>query len=163
MIDVFNKSRFEGALPVHQSTGQPLWQGLGLRDGEECYIVPVRPGVLIYIRSSVQQSGWAAEAAEDSIRCWLASDITGRPLSSKPQRWITRVNGWERRLTKQLQLFWRLGMQLEACPQPVHTDDQTVTMMHARLIKKDGPNKGKWFPVCPECGHWDWDNQLITE
>jgi hypothetical protein len=162
-IDVFSRERFEQALPVHKDTGKPLWQGIGLREGEECYIIPVRlnPGVLIYIRSSVKENGYAAESAEDSIRCWLAADITGRGLGSKPKRWITRVNGWDKRLTEQLQLLWRVGRRIEACHNPAHADDQFITLRHAYRVKdKESKNYGQWFLKCPACGEgFEWITQ----
>jgi len=160
MIDVFNRERFEQALPQHETTGLPLWVGLGLRGGaqpEYCYTVQVKPGVLIYIRSSVRANGWCAAAAKDSIRCWLASDATGRSISSKDQRWITRMPGWEERLAETLRKLWILGDQLEHCPN--HPDP---VLMHARKVIKETKNKGKWFQACPNCGQfYDWLQESI--
>jgi hypothetical protein len=147
VIDVFTRQDFEAALPVHNLTGAALWKSLGLLQGEYCYAVTVRPGVLIFIRSSVDRSGCAAESGEDSIRCWLASDETGTPLGSKMFRWTTRIPGWEERLKKQLRAFWTIGMKLKPCP----TCGETLK---ALLVKKPGPNQGRWFAKC--CEEFQW-------
>lgn len=147
MIDVFTRERFEAALPVHNVTGAALWKGLGQIQGEYCYAVPVQPGVLIFIRSSVDFSGVAAQSGEDSIRCWLASDETGSPLGSKMSRWVTRVPGWEERLKAQLRAFWTIGRKLKPCP-------VCNTPPMALCVKKPGPNKGRWFSKC--CENFQW-------
>jgi hypothetical protein len=146
MIDVFTRQRFEAALPVHNRTGVALWKGMGLVNGEYCYVVAVQPGVLIYVRSSVGPSGYAAESGEDSIRCWIASDETGTPLGSKMSRWVTRVPGWEDRLKELLRALWTIAAQLKPCPVCGET-------MKAFRVKKEGPNKGRWFTKC--CGGFD--------
>ncbi len=148
MIDHFSKDEFEKALPV--AGGLPLWRPLGLRAGEHCYGVPVKPGVLIHIRSSVGPDGHAADTAKDSIRCWLSADEGGKPLGSKDSRWIARTNGWQRRLTETLRTLWRMGRQLDACPECGRT-------MLALKVKRDGPNVGRWFAKCMDCnrdGGW---------
>lgn len=143
MIDRYTREQFEAALP-RASAANPLWQGAGMVNGEHCYVVPVKPGVLIFIRSSVRADDLAADAAKDSIRCWLASDAKGTPLSGKAQRWITRVNGWDARLLETLRALWRLGRQLEACP-------RCNVITHALRVRKDSANKGRWFAGCPNC------------
>lgn len=147
MIDQYTKERFEEALP--KVGGQPLWTALGLRGGEHCYIVPVAPGVLIYVRSTVRADGVAADTAKDSIRCWLASDDGGSALGSKDVRWIARTTGWDRRMTETLRALWRLGRQLKPCA--------CGKMMLALKVTKPGENKGRWFTKCPDCdvfGGW---------
>lgn len=149
MIDRFDRSRFQAALP--SLAGQPLWQRLGIVAGEYCYIIPVHPGVLIYIRSSIRDDGLAAASSKDSIRLWLAADANGKPLGSKDQRWVTRVNGWESRLLETLRKLWRLGRQLGPCPVC------NVTMLALKVRKPNSPNHGRWFSSCPQCkafGRW---------
>ena len=153
MIDRFTRQRFEAALPV--VGGQPLWQSLSLQQGEYCYYLPVRSGVLIYIRSTVAADNLAADTAKDSIRCWLAADTTGKGLGSKDQRWIARTNGWDKRLTETLRNLWRIGHQLKSCPH-CHT-----TML--ALKTQSGENKGKWFTKCPNCKDKDTFAWLQTE
>lgn len=143
MIDQFTKDAFEAALPRVGST--PLWTHLGLREGEHAYLVRVAPEVFIYIRSTVRAEGRAAAASKDSIRCWLARDPEGAPLGSKASRWITRVSGWDRRLVEELRLLWRLGRQLKPCPE---CGGRTL----AKLTRKVGPNEGRWFASCEQCG-----------
>ena len=147
MTERFSVPEFELALPA--AAGQALWQPLGLVGGEHCYVVPVKPGVLIFVRSSVKADGWAAETAQDSIRCWLASDDKGTPLGSKDQRWIARTSGWRKRLLDTLRALWRLGKQLTPC--------SCGAQMLALKVKKEGENRGKWFAKCPQCqkfGGW---------
>lgn len=148
MIDRFTKDRFEAALP-RIGKQNPLWSEVGLRDGEYCYIVPINPGILVYIRSSVRSDGLAAESAKDSIRCWLAMDDKGTTLSSKDTRWVTRVSGWERRLLETLRTLWRIGRQLAkvgSCP-------RCQARPRALKVKKPGPNQGRWFAACPNCAN----------
>jgi hypothetical protein len=147
MIDVFTRQRFEAALPVHNLTGAALWRGLGLYWGEYCYAIDVRPGVLIFIQSSMDSSGYAALSGKDSIRVRLASDETGSPLGSKMSRWITRIPGWEDRLKTQLRAFWTIGMKLKPCPTCGAT-------LKAFLVQKEGPNEGRWFIKCCETFQW---------
>jgi len=146
MIDRFDRVAFEAALPCIGCIGKvnKLWNYMGIQDGEHVYTVPVRPGVLIFIRSSIRTDGLAAESAKDSIRCWLASDGKGTPLGSKDSHWITRVKGWPDRLTNTLRKLWRLGHQLEKCP-------KCGAQLLALKVKKEGPNKGRWFAACPNC------------
>ena len=145
MIDRFDRKRFEDALPRHKDTQQPVWRGLGLIGGEYCYTVEIQPGVLIYIRSSVKADGWAADTAEDSIRCWL-TDPQGRPLASKDQAYVTRVNGWAGRLTDLLRKMWRLGSQLGECP---HCGATTLAVK-----TKTGQHVGRYHERCGPCGLW---------
>lgn len=147
MIQRFTRAEFEAALPKIKNTSQPLWSLIGLIDGEHCYAVPVRPGVIIFVRSSIRSDGLAADVAADSIRCWLASGPDGKALSSKNARWITRVNGWEARLTSTLRVLWRLGSKLEICP-------TCGDMMHA-LKSKSEANTGRWYRKCLTCNRFD--------
>ena len=146
MIDTFDRAAFEAALP--SVARQPLWSALGLVAGEHCYVIPIKPGVLIYIRSSVDASGFCAETGWDSIRCWLAADATGKPLGGKCERWISRVSGWQNRMTETLRTLWRLGRKLKPCP-------DCGVQLHALKVKKPGPNHGRFFASCPSCRRFD--------
>jgi hypothetical protein len=148
MTERFSRDQFENALPRCKVFGDPLWRFVGFVDGECVYTVKIidNPGVLIYIRSSIRADGLAADSAQDSIRCWLASDNRGTPLGSKDSRWITRVNGWQMRMTETLRKLWRLGHQLERCP-------KCQSQLMALKVKKLGPNKGRWFSACPSCAN----------
>lgn len=142
MIDRFTKERFEKALPCLKGTKQPLWLSEGIRSGEYGYLIPVKPGVVILVRSTIDSTGVAANSGEDSIRCWLA-DSGGVSLGSKDVRWISRVNGWDRRMTETLRKLWRVGHRLEACP--------TCGKMMGAFKAKTGHNVGKWFMKCMPC------------
>ena len=140
MIDRFDAARFEAALPAGH------WRFFGIVDGERCYGVDVKPGVLIYVRSTIQADGLAADTAKDSIRCWLA-DVKGASLSSKNSRWISRVSGWERRLTGTLRVLWYYGHQLQPC--------NWCGRMMSAFKTKSGTHAGRWFAKCVDCGKFD--------
>jgi hypothetical protein len=148
MIDRFSKEQFEAALPKHKETQKPLWRGLGLQGGEYAYSIEVKPGVEVWVRSSVRANGQAALVAEDSIRAWLASP-DGSSLGSKDQRWITRVNGWQTRMTDVLRKLYKRGLELGPCP----TCGCKTTL--AMKVVKEGPNKGRYFQMCSskQCPH----------
>jgi hypothetical protein len=145
-VDHFSRAQFEAALPCLKGTRTPLWGYTGLISGEHQYYLPVKPGVIIVIRSSVGADGHSAEAAKDSIRCWLA-DPQGKPLGSKYGRWVTRVGGWERRLTDVLRALWTFGRKLVNCPKCQHQMKAFKT--------GGGPNEGRWYMKCTECNWWD--------
>ncbi|MDP9024250.1 MAG: hypothetical protein M3N13_02595 [Candidatus Eremiobacteraeota bacterium] len=150
MIDNFSRERFEAALPA--VNGAPLWKHLGVCSGEHCYVISVRPGVMIYVRSSLDFSGRCAESGEDSIRAWICSDENGTPLGSKNERWISRVSKWEARLTETLRTLWRVGSALGRrslhCPACDHR-------LYALKVKKVGVNTGRFFAGCPNCHYFD--------
>lgn len=74
-IDQFTREQFEAALPVDKESGKPLWEHLGLKDGEHVYAIPVKrkdeAPVRIVIRSSVGPHEKAYSSGNDSIRMWL--------------------------------------------------------------------------------------------
>lgn len=142
MVDIFNKQQFEAALPKHKTTQEPLWKSLGLDMGEYSYIVPVKPGVAIMIRSSIDSSGVSASTGEDSIRLWLINPDTMQPVGSKVSNYITRVSGWETRLINQLRLLYALAGKVRPC-----ACGKTIQIFK---VKKDGPTKGKLFIRCSD-------------
>ena len=142
----FTRAQFEAALPCLKGTRQPLWISYGVVGGEYSYGVPIKPGVVIIVRSSVKMDGLAADTAKDSIRCWLASP-TGQPLGSKYSKYVTRVAGWERRLTETIRALWRFGRRLVACPKCGHQMSAFKTT--------NGPNEGRWYMKCADCQWWD--------
>ena len=84
MINQFTKQEFEQAL--HGFLNGTPFGLMGLVDSEECYTVRVNPYARLFIRSSVDTSGVAANTGENSIRLWLqvklANDTwraTGKP------------------------------------------------------------------------------------
>lgn len=147
-VDIFTKEVFESTLPVHKLTGKPLWSYAGVIDGEHTYNMPVREGVSIMIRSSVRINGQSAGSGEDSIRIWLVGK-EGKTLGSKINAYITRVNGWNNRLTAQLRELYRRGMSLKPCP-------DCGELMPVYKCKKDGRNKGRLFTTCWKHKHFRW-------
>lgn len=148
MIDRFTKYQFETALPIHNNTGQPLWEPRGLEDGEFVYYMPIDPQSGILIRSSIDCSGIAADTGNDSIRAWLAKP-DGSPLGSKVSRWTTRMPGWGDRLKEVLRTLWGWRKKAGNCP----------TCCKPKLVfkvKKEGPNRGRIFAKCEQHNHWTW-------
>lgn len=155
-IDHFTKAQFEQALPKDKNTGQKLWKHAGLIDGEHVYLMPVtmkdsKNNVNIEIRSSIDQTGRSADTGDDSIRAYLTY-FDGKEwqfLGSNAQRWVTRLPGWEKRLTDMLRVLygWRLTAgDCPTCGKP----------KHIFKVKKDGPNKGRIFTKCDEHNGWVW-------
>ena len=139
-ITRFTRQEFESALPLHKSTGQPLWESLGLAQGEYVYRAgPIIPGVFVRIRSSVRDDGYAASTGKDSIRLWLVND-KGESLGCKLSKYVTRVSGWDIRLVEQLRELWKIGRKLVPCG--------CGAPVRLAKVKKDGPNKGRMFVAC---------------
>jgi transcription elongation factor Elf1 len=114
-IDRFNKAEFEAALPVGR------WEALGIIQGEYTYaIVPsdAPAGYGILVRSSIGESGVADDCGEDSIRIHLAKKDGDewRYIGNKSKRWVTRVNGWQRRLMESLTHAKQQLSRVRPCP-----------------------------------------------
>lgn len=141
MIDHFTREQFEAALPTNKKTGAKLWFYLGIEDGEHVYTVGAfTNGLRIKIRSSVHTDGHSATTGEDSIRCWLET-LVGDPVAPKVTRWVTRVHGWEKRMTDTLRYLYKLSSYITLCP-------RCKTWKKAKRVKKPGPNKGRVFTLC---------------
>lgn len=146
MITQFTKTEFEDALPMHKVVGNPLWKYEGF-NGEHVYSLPVSAGVKILIWSSIGKDGLAGATGENSIRCYLAK-ADNSPLSNKSQSYITRVTGWEKRLTQMLRSLWEMGKQIS---KPCGCGHQL-----AIFWCKQGANKGRRFIKCQNCGSFSW-------
>lgn len=146
MIDCFNKEAFEAALPKHKDTGQPLWKYAGFIGGEFAYRLPVKLGVVIQIRSSVGRDGWSDDSGKNSIRCWV-TDANGATLGEKYGEYITRLPGWQARLTEMLRNVWKLGRKLGCC----HKCGNAMKM----FCVQSGDNQGRWYQKCMQCNRWD--------
>lgn len=140
MIDSFSATEFEAALPVHKVSGKRLFESLGIVDGEYTYFVPVSENAGIVVRSSVKSDGYSAETGKDSIRLWLVDPKEHTPIGSKLSKYVTRVPGWEERLTAQLRILYRYALQVKQCK----CGDTIVPFK----VTKDGPNKGRFFWKC---------------
>lgn len=142
MIDKFTKDRFEAALPIHKITGKPLWHDEGFENGEFVYGMNIRKSVIktwvtIIIRSSVAMDGFARDTGKDSIRLFFLRN--GKPHGSKLSCYVTRVKGWEERLTKQLRIMYKRGMSLKIC---------SLCGGPKAIFKRKGKD-GKLFQACP--------------
>ncbi len=158
-VDIFTKEQFENGLPVHNKTNERLWQPLGIVKGEYCYLVTPfadRP-FKIYVRSSVDSSGYNRATGEDSIRCHIVLDQEGEYLTwgNKSQKYVTRVRGWETRLTDVLRL---LAGQIKETP--IHCPKCGKSHTVKPFIAKKGKpeNKGRRFLSCYQegCGFFKW-------
>ena len=144
--EIFSRQQFEAALPKHRVTRKPLCDYKGFVKGEHTYSLPVKDGIEIIIRSSIDGSGYCADTREDSIRAWLRSSKHDRPLWKGGRDWITRQPGWEDRLTKLLRkLYWR-GQQVATCNQ--------CGDLAAVYTAKTQKNKGRQFYKCLGCQSW---------
>lgn len=116
-IDRFTKDRFEAALPRHKGTNDQLWHDIGFEHDEFTYGMNVQRNgtywVTIMIRSSVGIDGIARATGEDSIRLFFLRN--GVAHGSKLSCYITRVNGWEGRLTKQLRKMYKRALSMVPC------------------------------------------------
>ena len=112
MIDTFTRQEFEQALPTSES-GDPLWESLGLVQGEYTYTVPVTDtNKRIVIRSSVKGNEKSAGSGKDSIRLWVEYHYKDKWFAlAKLDRWTTRVPGWQKRMTKKLRELYHLALE----------------------------------------------------
>lgn len=147
MVEIFNRQQFEDALPKHKITNEKLWTAAGFSLGEFTYLLPVKEGVSIMIRSSIGASGVSAESGEDSIRMWLVNPDSLAPLGPKVSNYITRVPGWQTRMIAQLRLLYTLANRIRPCA--------CGGSVQIFKVKKLGPNTDKLFLACnggrPNC------------
>lgn len=158
-IDIFTTQQFEDALPKHKSNGSPLWVYAGMIDGERTYLIQVGDtGASILVRSSIDRTNLAADCGDDSIRIYVVQAIPYRtfggenawnisPLGTKTQRWITRVKGWDKRMTKILRELYKMALRIRKCP-------KCSTLMSLVRIRR-GINAGKYAIACRrECNNF---------
>jgi hypothetical protein len=138
-VETFSKVEFESALPK-----QANWQCLGLHKGEYCYLVTITDDIFIYIRSSIDGSGYSADTGEDSIRAYLV-DKDCKPLGNKTQRWIQRILGWETRLSDMLRKLWNRAYQAGYC------DKCNVPKVVNKVKDRKSKYYGKLFAICRQC------------
>lgn len=147
--ECFMREHFEMALPNHRDTGERLWTSLGLEEGEYSYLIPITDDVSIKVRSSVDSTGYAKPAGEDSIRAWLVG-IDGKPLGSKIQAYVTRAPGWNTRMLEVLRELARRAKRIDHCP-------CCGKPMGIFKVKKEGANKGRLFLSCSDaCKQFKW-------
>jgi len=133
-IDVFDTKRFEAALPKDKN-GNNLWNYAGFEDNERMYVVYAGPFARVVVRSSIDESGFAAESGQDSIRLWLEilTDSGTCQAVKKLDAWTTRVPGWEGRMIEKMRQLYRYGIKVKR------------ELPHGQqfwFVKK-GPNEGR--------------------
>lgn len=160
--ETFSKEEFESSLP-------PLWYGLGLVEGEYCYTVPVTKKdvktaeVEIYIRSSVNSSGFCAPTGKDSIRLTLVDAVTRRPLAAKntkSQRWVARTRNWKENMLGVMRDLYKVGLMLGTCPK---CGKGQLVLRKSNSVH----NPGRLFVTCSYghkqtgCGRFVWVDGVI--
>jgi len=139
--ETFTKQDFERkALPVNKTTGEQMWESLGLQNGEEAYSVKIDKDTSILVRSSVKPNGVCAGTGEDSIRAWLTTS-DGKPLGSKVSKFTTRTKGWDVRTKNVLRTLWswrKNAGNCTCCGEP----------RQIFKVKKAGENIGRIFTNC---------------
>lgn len=155
-VEIFDKATFEAALPKLKGTDQPAWRCVGLVNGEYTYLVTLgdsKPAKIL-VRSSVDQTGWSRATGEDSIRVYVV-DKDMNPLSGKANRWTTRLPGWQERMTEIIRFLAQMAIKIGVCPRCADHG-----LIRLNKVKKDGPNKGRWFIACKESNcHFEWQNK----
>lgn len=154
-VEIFNKATFEAALPVKKDGSGPAWVYGGLNLGEHVYLIPLgtkeKPcPAQIFVRSSVDKTGWSRATGKDSIRIYVV-DQDGKPLSGKECRWTTRITGWQERMTDIIRFMAEMAVKIDTCPKCKNA------LTRLNKVKKAGPNKGRWFLSCWDCNnHFQW-------
>lgn len=134
-VEIFSKEYFEKVLEDSHSI-----ESCKLIGNEFRYTIQVSDGVFIFVNSSVEGNGMSAETNANSIRAWIGEE-GGRPLGSKTQSYVTRVEGWEERMLTMLEeLEWRAS-QISFC-------NECSSFKKVFRVKKDGKNKGRLFLKC---------------
>lgn len=158
-VEIFSKQQFEDSLPKLKGTDKPAWKCAGLVHGEWVYLIPLGDKKIAHllVRSSVDSTGWSRATGEDSLRVY-AVDKDLKPLSGKDGRWTTRQPGWQDRLMKVIRFMAEMAVKIGTCPK---CNEQNLRLLK---VKKDGPNKGRWFLSCPtnNC-HFEWLKQEQDE
>lgn len=156
-VEIFTTEEFEGVLSEIAQDLEITWFQDGIRAGEYHYhfVVDDELGVGIEVRSSIGRDGKSAASGKDSIRVWFA-DEDGKPLGSKAKSWTTRVVGWQSRLMSLVADLTTVARKVRRCP-----DCGKVPGIF--LVKKDSPNKGRWFSRCQQHNHFTWlSDRLAT-
>jgi hypothetical protein len=146
-VDIFDKVTFEMALPKLKGTDIPAWECVGLDHGEYTYLVTLgeKCPAKILVRSSVDSTGWSRATGEDSIRVYVV-DKDRKPLSGKANRWTTRLPGWQERMNTIIRFLAVMAVKIKTCPKC------SKDLLRLNKVRKEGPNKGRWFLACPENG-----------
>lgn len=148
-IDKFSTERFENELPVRSDDGKKLWTYVGMVQGERVYNMDVSEFARIRIRSSIDESGFAADTGQDSIRLWIEIlDQSGQWAGAKSMdAYTTRVNGWEGRMEGKLRDLWAMASRVKR-PIPLCAKCQR---RQGVWFTKKGANEGRPASKCFGC------------
>jgi len=113
MASVVDKGEFIYSIPVTVISPERT-PGTVISNEPEDMVVATYVNCYIAIRSSVREDGNSAGTGKDSIRLYLMG-VDG-PVASKLTKYITRVKGWEQRMTTQLRTLYKIGLSLKPCP-----------------------------------------------
>lgn len=140
----FSLEQFQKALPDGS-------KDLGIIKGEHVFSVPIDEKVCIHVRSSIDETGYAALSGDDSIRIFLVDAFDSQPIAPKIDAWTTRVAGWETRMNVKIDMLKSYRQQsgnCKVCGEPL------------RINRGNKPGKfyGKLFASCSNWGH----NQFVA-
>ena len=141
-IERFSVADFKAALPK-----SALCEGMEY--GELAYVVQVNDFARIKIRSSIDESGYAASTGQDSIRLWLEVQCGQSPpvwrALKKQGEYTTRVAGWQKRMNEKMHVLIEMGVRVKRMIPVCEECGQAQT---AWFVKKDGPNNGRPMSKC---------------
>lgn len=155
-VEIFSKEQFEASLPKLKGTETPAWTCVGLDYGEYTYLVSLgdKCPAKILVRSSVDSTGFSRATGEDSIRVYVV-DANRKPLSGKANRWTTRLPGWGERMNDIIRFLAVMAIKIKVCPNCAEHG-----LLRLNKVKKEGPNKGRWFLACSQNScFFEWQTQ----
>lgn len=143
----FTKKQFEDALPTKD--GRKAWEGLGIREGEWVYAIPIGEWARLVIRSSVGGNGIARDSGEDSIRLWaeVKTEVGTWKQIAKIDGYTTRVSGWPLRLYHKI---WELQAKIGEINQPIPVC-QSCKKVQGVWVIKSGKHEGRLGSKCFDC------------
>ena len=115
------------------------------------YEVPVTEISSILIYSSIASDGYARDTGNDSIKfvvTLLCDNGEQAFVKFQDEKYVTRVSGWERRVTKMIGDLNDTAKKF-AFPIPVHCNRVPLI-----FITKSGKNEGRPYSKCSKCYKW---------
>lgn len=113
----FSHEEFEEVLAQALDKQGLAFENDGYRGSELRYHILVRKSehaeITVEIASSIGRDGFADGAGQNSIRLWIMGE--NKPLAEKTQKYVTRVAGWERRLTEVLNETLDIAKAIPLC------------------------------------------------
>ena len=153
MIDQFTKKEFEIALArILDGKGQNIPTANAFEDGEWVYTVPISDFAQLKVRSSIGNSGMAADSGEDSIRIFLEVKVEDGSWrgSKKIGAWTTRQPGWANRMADKMRELWNLGSHIKT-NRTFCTNPKCAHKLKGMWITASGKNAGRPAEKCFNC------------